>query len=255
MLWYKAWLETRWRFVIGALLLAASAVEVVCVYPRVVRLLPLAPTVDVGGVLGSRIRETIELAREYRGYIWSQAFRSNFANLVTLFAVLLGTGGLAPKGAGGGGLFTLSLPVSRRRLIEVRATTGLLELFVIALLPALLIPALSPAVGEHYAVTSALVHGASLFLASAAFFSLAMFLSTEFGDVWRPLLIALFAAIVVAFAEQLVPGGASYGLFSVMRGEVYFRTGGLPWAGFLFSAGLSALLLSAAAFNFDRRDF
>jgi hypothetical protein len=254
MLWYKAWLETRWRFVIGAILVACSAAEVVFVYPHVVKLIPLGAAVDAGGVLGNRIREAIALSREYRGYVWSQAFRANLANLVTLFAALLGTGGLAPK-ASGGGLFTMSLPASRRRLLEVRATTGLVELLVLALVPSLLIPLLSPAIGERYAITGALVHALSLFVAGATVFSLALFLSTEFGDLWPPLLIALFAAIAVGFAEQLIPGVAPYGLFSVMRGELYFRTGALPWVGFLVSAALSALLLSAAAANFERRDF
>ena len=51
----------------------------------------------------------------------------------TLFAVLLGTGGLLSQASGGGALFTLSLPVSRNRLLGVRAATGLAELLVLAL--------------------------------------------------------------------------------------------------------------------------
>ena len=146
----------------------------------------------------------MELARNYRGYVWSQWFRQNLPQMWTLFAVLLGTGGLLSQASGGGALFTLSLPVSRSRLLGVRAATGLAELLVLALVPSLLLPLLSPAVGQTYSVGDALVHGVCLFIAGAVFFSLAFLLSTVFSDVWRPLLIVLCVATVLAFGELVV---------------------------------------------------
>src|SRR5260370_15354436 len=35
MLWYKSWLETRWRFLIGLVLLLFSALSTVFTYPQV----------------------------------------------------------------------------------------------------------------------------------------------------------------------------------------------------------------------------
>ena len=46
MLWHKAWLDTRSRFLIGLALLALSAFAAVFSYPKVMKLLPLAPAVD-----------------------------------------------------------------------------------------------------------------------------------------------------------------------------------------------------------------
>ena len=251
MLWYKSWLETRWRFLIGLVLLMCSAAGVVFTFPRVQELLPLAPAADVGGELGRRIREAVEMSREYRGYVWSQGFRQNFAQMGTLFAVLLGTGGLI---SGGAALFTLSLPVSRRRLLGTRAAAGLGEWLVLAFVPALLIPLLSPAIGESFSVAAALVHGACLFVGGAVFFSLAILLSTVFGDVWRPLLIALTVAVVLAGLEAF--GDLSdVGVYSVMSGDAYFRTGALPWAGLFVSAAASAGMLYAASATIANRDF
>jgi hypothetical protein len=87
------------------------------------------------------------------------------------------------------------------------------------------------------------------------FFSLATLLSTIFGDLWRPMLIALFVAAILALVSQFVDGLADYSLIPVMNGERYFRGGGLPWAGLLVSAALSAGLLYAATVNLARRDF
>ena len=75
MLWHKSWVETRSRFLIGLTLLMLSTCGAVLYYPQVMKLLPMASTVDTGGELGRRIREGVELARDYRGYVWSQWMR------------------------------------------------------------------------------------------------------------------------------------------------------------------------------------
>ena len=255
MLWYKSWLETRWRFVIGLVLLMLSAASTVFVYPQVVKLLPMVSNVDLSGEIGRRIAESAELSRDYRGYVWSQWFRQNMTQLWTLLAVLLGTGGLLAQSAGGGALFTLSLPVSRNRLLGVRAATGLAELLVLAFVPSLLIPMLSPTIGQTYGIGNALVHSACMFIGGAVFFNLAFLLSSVFSDVWRPLLIVLCVAFVLALSEHVFPELARYGLFRVMGAEVYFRGGGLPWLGLIASAAASVAMLYAATRNIARQDF
>jgi hypothetical protein len=255
MLWYKSWLETRWRFVIGLLLLVLSATATVFAYPQVVKLLPMVSNVDLGGELGRRVAESAELARDYRGYVWSQWFGQKLTQQWTLFAALLGTGGLLAQSSGGGALFTLSLPVSRNRLVGVRAATGLAELLALAFVPSLLLPVFSPAVGQTYGIGHTLVHSACMFVAGSVFFSLAFLLSTVFSDVWRPLLIVLCSAIALGLSEYVFPELARYSLFRVMSAEAYFRGGRLPWLGLLASAALSVVMLYLATRNIARQDF
>jgi len=255
MLWYKTWLETRWRFFIGMALLLCSAGGVVFGYHRILKLLEQMPPIDLGGELGRRVQEQIDLSRQYRGYVWSQGFRQNLAQMGTLFAILLGTGGLIPQASGGGALFTLSLPVSRRRLLAVRVGAGLAQWLVLALVPALMIPLWSPAVGESFALTSAIGHGICLFVVGTVFFSLAVLFSTIFGDAWRPLLFTSLIATLQAIPEQIVPGLSRFSLAGVMSGEALFRAGQLPWLGLLVSLALSAALLYVAARNLERHDF
>lgn len=252
MLWYKWWLETRWRFLIGLAVVACLAAGIVLGWPKIKELMPLASSINVGGEIGRQIREAAELSREYRGYIWSQWFRQNGSQLGTLFAILLGTGGISPRS---GGLFTLSLPISRNRLLATRAGIGLAELFLIALAPPFLISLLSPAVDKTYGMADALIHGACLFIAASAFFSLAFLLSSIFSDFWPPLLIALLAALIIGGLEQISPEIAHFGIFHVMSGETYFRTGELPWQGLLASIAASAALLYGANLNTGRQDF
>jgi hypothetical protein len=255
MLWYKAFLDTRGRFLIGLGVLPCAAIFMVLTYPSVAALLPsVVAGIDTTGPIGQQIGEAIELSRDYRGYVWSQWFRQTPTSTGALFAALLGTGGLAAS-ASGGTLFMLSLPASRMHLMAVRAGSGLAQWLALALVSSLAIPLSSPAVGESYSLVSALVHAVCLFAGGAVIYSLALLLSTLFGDLWRPWLIALAIAMPIAFGEQMAQGSSVVGLSAVMTGEHFFRTGELPWLGLMFATAVSGALLYIAALNFSRRDF
>jgi len=167
--------------------------------------------------------------------------------------VLLGSGGLMGASSGSA-LFALSMPVSRTRLAGVRAATALMELLALAVIPSLLIPLLSPAVGEHYELSETAVHSLSLFLGGSLFFSLAFLLSAVFDDFWRPMLITC----AIALSQTLV--GALAGLpFSemlrVMSAESYFRAGQIPWVGLGLAVTTGFLMLYAGIAIVERRDF
>ena len=256
MLWQKAWLETRWRFISALVILTLMAGGNVYDYLATQRLLPMlnstiTPPAQGPGLAGA-IAEAIELQKDFRGFIYFQAFKQNLTQMGVLFAVLLGCGGLLAETKKGSALFTLSLPITRRQLLGVRSATGLAQCFAIAMIPPLIIPALAPTIGQQFSVIDSLAHGLCLFFVGALFFSLASFLSTMFGDMWRPMLIAFFIACTAALAQAVWP---ELGLFRLMSGDTYFRTGSLPWMGFLTTAVLASALLYSAAETLERRDF
>ena len=259
MLLHKAWLETRWRFISALLILTVLAGGNVYDYLPTQRLLPrlnattqsMPPAAEVGG-LHATIRDAIDVQKNFRGFIWYQAFRQNLTQMGVFFAVLLGCGGLLSETTKGSALFTLSLPVSRKQILGARAGTGLMQWFAIAMVPPLTFPLLAPTIGQQFSVVDSLAHGVCIFFVGALFFSLASFLSTLFTDIWRPMLIALGIACAIAIVSFALPQLA---LFSVMNGESYFRTGTMPWAGMLTSAVLTMALLYSAAETLERRDF
>jgi hypothetical protein len=217
-------------------------------YPVVARrVLPLAPLPETSDALGRALRESLELARTFRGYAYSNAFSDNFAQLGTLFAVLLGVGALRREAAGT--LFTLSLPVSRRQILATRALSGLLELLVISLVPSLTIAMLAPAIGERFGMTTALVHALCLFAGTSVFFALTFLLSTLFTDNWKPGLIV--CAIAIGFAlSKAIPGP-----YWLIRGDSYFYDARIPWLALVAAAATSFALIYAALVTIDDRDF
>jgi hypothetical protein len=172
--------------------------------------------------------------------------------LLMLLAALLGSGSPLVK-SGSGALFSLALPVSRGRWIGTRAAMGLAELFVVALAASMTVAAAAPLVGEQFALAEAFVYGLCAFVGASLFFAAAVFFSTLFNDVWRPLLLTCLAALAVAMVGIVLP--ENHGLFEAMGGGGYFYDGGLPWAELLVSAAGAAGLVYAAAANVARRDF
>ena len=256
MLWYKSWLETRWRFLIGFALLLIMACSAVASYPRVAQLLPdarpLLRDVDPASLVGRQVVRALDAESTYRGFVWWQWTQDNLSKTWTVLAILLGTGGLLAQTRGGGALFTLSLPVTRVELLRARAATALAELFVLAIVPSLLPPLLSPLIGQHYSFVDAFVHAACVFVGGGVFFSLATLLSTVFADVWRPALLACLVAAGLFLMEPVLLGGAPYGIVGAMTGEVYFRSGALPWPGLVVSVTASAAMLYAAVLNVNQ---
>ena len=104
MLWHKVWLETRSRFGIGLALLFILAAGSVFEYPVASRLITQAGGSAVSnGPLGRVVADAIAVQRDFRGFVWWQWHRQNLTQMWTLFAVLLGSGGLLSGGASRGG--------------------------------------------------------------------------------------------------------------------------------------------------------
>ena len=255
MVFQKTWLDTRWRFLAGLIILTCSALGIVLVYPKVVQLLPLAAGIDMPGKLGEEIRKAIALSASFSGYTWLKWSDGSVLSLGPLFAILLGAGGVFSQATGGGAYYTLALPVSRRKLLATRAATGLVELLIVLLLPSLAIPLAAPAIGESASFLAAFVHGVCAFTAGSLFFSLTLLLATVFSDVWRPVLIAILVAVFIGLGELFFHDDLPFGIFQTMSAEIYHNTGALPWIGLAVCAAGSAALIYAAMVNLDRRDF
>ncbi|RPI62295.1 MAG: hypothetical protein EHM50_04240 [Lysobacterales bacterium] len=250
MLWHKAWVDTRWRFLLGLTVLLVLACGSSFTFPRARDFfasmqLPVVADEEAAAAF----RDQLELMRSFRGYVWSQWFSQSFPVLLTLVAALLGSGSPLVKG-GSGALFSLALPVSRSRWIGTRAGTALAELFVLALAPSVVFVVLAPVVGAQFAATEAIAYGLSAFVGGSLFLGLAVFLSTLLNDVWRPFLLTCAGAVAIGV---FVP--YDHGLFRAMGGSSYFFSGTLAWPELLVSAAGAAGLVWAAAARIVRRDF
>ena len=105
MLWYKAWRESRLRFVVSAMTLAAACVLIVA-HGRS----------ELAQAQGSVM---------YLQYVWVWTYRGGVKNLFLLLTPLLGLGGLLKEKAYGTVTFTLGLPVTRLQLVLDQGRDGI----------------------------------------------------------------------------------------------------------------------------------
>ena len=252
MLFQHAFLETRWRFLIGLMVLPVSAAFVVLSYPQIIAL-SQSVTTSPGTALGREIAESMELAKTYDGYIWSQWFRQEGAQLGGLFAAIIGTGGLLSQAAAAR-LFTLSLPVSRERLLAARAAAGLSQMLALMVVPALVVVLVSPLVSRSFPLRDALVYAFGGFAGCAVMFSLAFFFSSMFGNVWAPVVLTLCAGAALAALDQIT-GADRFSLLRMIHGEAYFRGLGFPWPMLLVSVLASSALVYAGIRHYAHQDF
>lgn len=196
MLWYKAWLETRFRFFIGIVLICATCAFFV-----------LGNQFILGTWREYRLQNPertelpwiLQATNDYPYFIWHFIFRSLLQQLWVVLAVLIGFGGLSREIAQGSASFTLSLPVSRRRLVSVRVLVGLAEILILGLIPALLIPILSLLIEKPYPVFDGFSHSILMVLAGIVFLSFGVFLSTVVQGEHTPTLIGVAAVVLFYF--------------------------------------------------------
>src|SRR5215211_7337204 len=94
MLWRKAWLDTRARFLGGLFIVIVATCGVVLSHPRAVEVMTAverAPETVLGsGPVAGRLAEALTAARVYRGYVFTQLYRQELPQIWCLFAMLLG---------------------------------------------------------------------------------------------------------------------------------------------------------------------
>ena len=218
MLWYKAWRESRTRFV-----LSATALTLMCVAIVFFEKENRGPSEGVSFV----------------EYVWVFTYTTYAKDLFLVAALLLGFGGLLRERTAGTAGFTLALPVLRSQLVAIRAVVGLLQMATLALVPAAVMPALSRFVHESYPLFQAwefsilwVVCGAIVF---AVGFLLSVFLRGESTGALA--CIAIFVGYFAVMNLASVRRFPYVHLDRVMSGDdmPYFSdsthqlTGPLPW--------------------------
>ncbi|HEV7859601.1 MAG TPA: ABC transporter permease subunit [Pyrinomonadaceae bacterium] len=200
MLWYKAWLETRFRFLIGAALVCALCAFFVLGNPFILGTWSEHQQLHPAE---AELPWILRATTDYPYFIWHFLFARLLQQLWVLFAVIIGLGGLSRESAQGTAGFILSLPLSRRRIVCVRAALGGIEVAVLGLIPAIAIPALSIFIGKPYPAFQAVSHALLMVLGGLVFFGLGVMLSTAIQSEHTPALIGV--AIVLLFYFFLSP--------------------------------------------------
>jgi ABC-2 type transport system permease protein len=216
------------------------------------------------GVIRTRIGATTAPLNTYAGYIHWVIYSSGARPLFLLFVLVLGLGGLRAEQEQGTASFSLALPVRRWHVVGIRAAVGLCEVIALALIPAVVIPAMSPFVHQAYPVAQAVRFSILWIAAYSLLFAMAFLLSAVLSGPYTALLVAwvLFLAhAVIASAPRLRPLRLNLQWLTSGLGMPYFDphtallVGPLPWTRLLITGTLSLIVIAVAASVTERHDF
>jgi ABC-type transport system involved in multi-copper enzyme maturation permease subunit len=244
MLIYKAWLETRWRFFAGLVLLIAISVYTV---------------LKAQGIIQDREQFRHEHIL-YAQYIWILLYKGFLQTLWILSAVMLGMGGVWREKAAGVAGFTLSLPVSRRRLVLIRAAVGAVEAITLAVVPSILIWVASVLTGNPYSLHEAILHSVLMVGGGLIFYGLGLLLSHLMQGEFSVPTLGLGVCLVLYIAFQTLRL-ETYNPFDLMSGRHYLDPNtfllrdGLPWLPLSLFFSITIAMILASVKIAETRDF
>jgi hypothetical protein len=253
MLWKKSWWETRWLFLI-------CLVGIFLAYG-----LTFGGDYDAAH-WATRLQRSTNLSESerqilnnYQGQTWALWFKWLLSFIWAEYAVILGAACLMTAcpwmpSQGAAGLFTFSLPVSRRKVLLSQAAVGFGEMFLAALLPSLLVPIIARFHGQWFLWSDTLIYTLLTIFGGAVLFCFAFLLTVILGN-WLVTVVMMEVVVFALFLPFRSLGMRPWwNILGVMAGESYFYQGQIPWRGLFIGLILSAVFMFAAVRIYERRD-
>jgi ABC-2 type transport system permease protein len=236
LLWYKAWLETRARF-----------------------LASLATLTLFSGIFVHHAQALVRpegKADFYRLLFVNQQF---LVIMWVLSVVLLGMGGIVREKAVGTSSLTLALPVSRVHLVGVRVGIGALQATALGVVPWVVVFLVSSLAKRPILINQVWSYVLLLVGGGLVYFAMAILVSSLVaGEYTAPALafgVVLLGAIVFdSWLQQFNVWRLVTGDFSIDR-STYLLPVHLPWAGIVASLSVAVLMLAASIIVVQQREF
>jgi len=235
VLWYKAWLETRSRF-----LTCLATLSLFCaVFVGHAQTLLRAEWTD-------DYRRLLFVAQQYIVIIW------------VLAVVLLGMGGIVREKSIGTSSLTLSLPVSRARLLTSRVGLGVVQAIVLGIVPWTTIFLISSHAGMPISISQIGFYLLLLIGGGLAYFAMAILVSSSVEGEYTAPAVAFGLVLVTAivFDAWLRP----FSLWRLVSGDQSidrqtYLLSHFPWRGTLASLSAAASMLLVSVRIVQRREF
>jgi len=238
MLWYKAWLETRARF-----LISLFGILALCSY-----------SVFHGN------QEALPYTRINYYYIVLHGGHNLLATLWIVAVTLLMMGGLLREKAVGASSFTLALPVSRARLMAVRVSTGLIQAMLLVFVPWSAMFVIGAVTGKTHSISQAFFHVVLLATGGLLFFAIALLISSLVeGEYTAPIVsFGIVMATAVAFNGASLRAYSPWGFITggaYLSRDTALLTGSIPWTSVAIYVLLAAILIAVSVKVIQWREF
>jgi hypothetical protein len=232
MLWYKGWLETRFRvlFQLGIFLFIMG------LFSRTMSPRPMS-------------------------HVQVEALLNSFTIYMLIIPAMLAGAGIktqpilrSTRGLHGSMYFTLSLPVSRLRLLATRAGLGILETVGILATSSFVAWLMFPVLRGHLTGSDLFAYWVTASICISAFYSLSVLFATFWDDLWQ-IWGSMIAILILRWLPTAVSVPPSLNIFRAMGQSSPLFTHTYPWASIGVSLGAAAILFLAALKVVQTREY
>jgi ABC-type transport system involved in multi-copper enzyme maturation permease subunit len=261
MLLYKAWTETRARFFAGLITATIVCVFYVEQHGWLVRMW----SADVQKPQFYQAPNLLLGIHEYGWYLWHYLYDNYLQQIWALFAALFAFGGLIREKATGTALFSLGLPVSRRRWLFTRLAVALIESVALSLFAVLVVIVGSALIHQTFSISQMLLHTALMVAAGVLMIALGNLCYTLFPGNYLSLLVTLILLGVPYLVLQLYTQRLRYAgrqtwlryldIPHAMAGPWQLNWGTTPWTSLLIIWMLTTVVLGVTVAHGDRIDY
>jgi ABC-2 type transport system permease protein len=236
LLWYKAWLETRARFVTS--LLALTLFCGLFVHHALGQIRP---------EWKSDFHRLLYVTQEFMAILWIMS------------VLLVGMGGIVHEKAVGTSSLSLSFPVSRGRLQHTRVGVGILQVVVLGVVPWLTIFMVSVHANMPVLITQVGFYVALLVSGGLVYYAMAILVSSLIEGAYTAPAVAIglvFLSVIVldSWFKRVSLWGFLTGAFYIDK-KTFELTGHFPWLGTLVCIGAATLMLVASTKAVQRHEF
>jgi ABC-2 type transport system permease protein len=238
MLWYKAWMETRSRFLISLI-----GMVVLC-----------------AGFVFHLDRDVIyDVKVDYYYYV---LFVGNSMLVVMwlLSVTLMMMGGLLREKANGAFAFTLALPVSRTRMTAVRICMGLAQAVALAVIPWITMLSIGSILGKPHSISQAAYFVVLILGGGMPFFAMAVLVSSLInGEYTAP--IVSFGVVILSAVGLSSHALRPYSPWEFMTGREYLNIQTnlllfpIPWSQVAVYVILAGVLLAISVRVVQKEEF
>lgn len=246
MLLFKCWLESRFRFLCGLFLVIATVSHTIVRAPATLKL----------------IHEQMPWAHMlFSQYVWLTIYDGSLLAGWVVLAVVLSNRGMRKEQSLGVSGFTLSLPVRRSSIVRAQSVVALVELAVMGVAPAFLIPGLARLVGLTFPITQALRFAALLVCPGVVFHGWSLLLAQFTGAESVSLTISLSSIGAFFVLVKRIRALDRLDIFDIMSGadlldrHTFVLRGPLPWTAFAITLALLSGMVWLSIFLIEHHDF
>lgn len=246
MLLYKCWLESRFRFLCGLVLILLAVGHTVLGAPHTLRL----------------INQQMPWEHMlFTQYLWLTIYDGSLLAAWIVLAVVLSNRGMRNEQSLGVSAFTLALPVRRSSSLRAQSVVALVELAVLGVVPAFLIPGLSRVVGFTFPLTQAVRYAALLICPGVVFHGWSLLMAELTGTESASLTISLSSIGAFFVLVKRIHALDRLDIFDIMSGadlvdrHTFLLRGPLPWTTFAATLALLLGMLWLSIFLIEHHDF